>query len=125
MKKTRNQILGITETKNTGTGDSIIRNDNILFDSGVKQKQRAQAGVGCLILKYNADYLKCWEFVSERIIKVGTDISKDNYIEFIICYGSSENKTIGNRNKFWNDLQQTLDNCKKKYYYFGRYNCQS
>lgn len=116
------RILAITETKRKGEGVKELEGGNIMLYKGVSAQEVAAAGVGCLISREIKEHIASWEFVSERImlVNVKTEIARS----FIVAYGPNENERKETKDRFWRDLQSTVDIAENEVHILGDFNAR-
>lgn len=89
VNKIKNDVWLVKGCK---TGE--LHNGHFMILSGIKQEERAQAGVGCIIRKEEVKYLKKWEYISERILKIEFELEDKDIINMIILYGPNEDQRV-------------------------------
>lgn len=115
-------ILAITETKKKGKHVMELDNGHILILSGVNNEERARGGVGCLIEKNMKTYLKKWDCISERILVVQFEVEKQEKLNILILYGPNEDEKAANKDKFWEEVTEIVDDIKGKIVILGDLN---
>lgn len=111
QKKSNVNLMVLTETKKKGNGREIM-DEYIHIWSGVNKAERAKAGVSILIRKTVEKFIKNYTFVSERIITM--TISAYGYKTTVIgVYGPNDDSDQETKDKFWRDLENTLDETKR------------
>ena len=115
-------ILAITETKKKGRTSMEQRDGHLLILSGVKVEERAQAGVGCLIERNIVEFVKKWEFYSERILKLEIETDKKQEINITIIYGPNEDDRAAVKDEFWAEVTEIVDNAKDRTIILGDLN---
>lgn len=89
------QLTGLTETKEKRKGPITLKNEHVIWYSGVDIKDRATAEVGCLIHRNIISSVYKCDHHSERIIFLELRSSPQKYIEtIIIAYGLNEDDKI-------------------------------
>ena len=74
MRKTKVKILAVTEIKKKGQGIEGLDDGFVLIYSGVPKRERARAGVACVVHTAMKAKLKSWNFVSKRILTVQIEL---------------------------------------------------
>ena len=77
MRKYKVDVLGVSETKRKGNGESVMEHGYILRYSGVPKNARATNGVGVLITEELDKKVNSWEPLSSRIIRVDIDVEEN------------------------------------------------
>lgn len=113
FEKAKLQILAITETKKKGTGMTKTKEGHIMIYSGVDVKERAAAGVACMIHKYWEERIVKYIGHSERILSVLL-AEKENKetTTVIIAYGPNEDELAEKKEKFWEQLNDITEEAK-------------
>lgn len=115
-------VLGITETKKKGKGMEQLEG-HIHIYSGVEQRERARAGVGCIIRKDIKEAIIDWTGHTERILTTTLEI-KGKRITFIISYGPDEDEITKEKDKFWEELQMIYEAQEEPIYLIGDLNAR-
>ena len=112
VKRLSMDIVVLTETKKKGRGSEDL-NGYIHFYSGVRKEMRAKAGVSILINKHLARGVRNWEQVDERLIKVEM-LVRGYDVTIIGAYAPNEDSTIEEKDDFYSNLSQVLDNTRRR-----------
>lgn len=115
-------ILGVTETKKKGKGETVLKGGHVLLYSGVDGKERAREGVGCIIEKKNLKYLKKWTGITERILKVTLEIEKHIETTIVVAYGPNEDEVANVKDNFWEQLTEISEEAKNRLIIVGDLN---
>ena len=94
MKKYRLSVLGVSETHLKECGEKEF-DDTVMVYSGVTAG-RAKGGVAVIIAGEMKDYLKEWQCVSERLVKVQIRFEK-RWTTFIQVYAPTEDSEEGRK----------------------------
>jgi hypothetical protein len=115
------EILVVAETKRKGAGTVEMENGHLLVWSGVGERERAQAGVGCVLHRNIKKNLSRWEAVSERILTV--ELTVERQMRTVIAiYGPNETESAENKDKFWEMLNVAVEIAKGSIYIVGDVN---
>ena len=96
----------ITETKKKGQGSENLGHYDHFF-SGVPKQKRAQQGVSILIRKKFRKYIKTWEAINSRIIKMNLDIW--GYRMTILgIYGVNDDATVKIKDDFYEQINDEI-----------------
>lgn len=121
FEKANLDILVVTETKKKGKGILELENGHILIWSGVKEDQRAAAGVGCILHNDAKNQISKWEAISERILTV--ELKYKTHTKTIIAvYGPNEDEKADKKDSFWEELTLIMETIKGKIYVAGDFN---
>lgn len=83
---------------------------------------RAAAGVACLIHKDLKHAIQQWKGWSERILTLHLNESNIDEMTIIAIYGSNEDHTMGNGDKFWKELSGITESSEGKVILAGDFN---
>lgn len=111
-EKNNISILAITETKRKGQHETYLGNGHMMILSGVPNKERAAGGVGCIINRDLTGYVKAWECISERILKIEIEPDKENKQNILILYGPNEDATTTTKEEFWENVTEVIEDTK-------------
>lgn len=101
-------IIGLSETKRNGIGETLDKNGNLLLYSGMpSEDDRHMRGVGIYIRKIFAKSLLSWKAISERII-IARFKSKYKNMTLVQCYAPTEDSDITYKENFYSQLDGTL-----------------
>lgn len=103
-------ILVTSEMKKKGNGCDNI-DGTLLFWSGVGKDQRAKAGIGILIKKQLKNYIKSWEPINERLIKIELEMYGRDIV-IIGVYGPNDDSQIQDKEKFIDCLSENIQKIK-------------
>ncbi|PSN46792.1 hypothetical protein C0J52_19145 [Blattella germanica] len=103
-------IAAITETKKKLQGSLELQNYLMIY-GGVKQEQRASAGVAIWIHKRLKNRIHSYTFINERIIMLRIKIDR-GYVSILSLYAPEEGKTQ-NTIEFYNELQKIINKLNK------------
>lgn len=106
LKWLKMDLTVITETKRKGQGSESL-GEYDCFDNGVPKDTRAKTGVSIIIHRKWRKYIKSWEAVNERIIKVNLDIF-GHKITILGIYGINENGSVSEKNVFFQELNDQI-----------------
>ncbi|PSN47766.1 Craniofacial development protein 2, partial [Blattella germanica] len=110
ISKTNIEILTIQEIRWSGEG-TISKDKYTLFYSGNKDKA-GQAGTGFLVNKKLKDHISGFIPINERLCKLRYR-GKYNNVTLINSYAPTEEKNDDDKEKFYDDLQKTIDEVPK------------
>lgn len=123
LENTNIEIVAITETKKKGKGNQILQNGDLLVYSGVEEKERAKAGVACLIKQSKIPEIRKWKSINERILTL--EVGKGKSLRtIVVVYGPDENESKNEKDKFWYILQETYENKRGKLIMAGDFNAR-
>ncbi|KAK9687424.1 hypothetical protein QE152_g36286 [Popillia japonica] len=104
----------------TGTQTVDITCHRQKQDSGVKNTERARAGVAILINKEEDSRISNWKYISQRLIKLDMRALEGDKLSIIVAYGPTESDKKEEKDHFWKELQNELDGAEpKKLYYWA------
>lgn len=98
LTKFRVDVCALTETKKKGMGMEI-RGDYVHIYSGVPKEKRAKAGISIAIHKRYKMFIKDWESVNERIIKVRIQVFNRN-LQVIGIYAPTDDSNQAIKDDF-------------------------
>lgn len=109
MIKADIDYLGITETKRKGKGLERIHRGYWLYAVGVEQGVHAQAGVGFIVREDRINNITEVKYKNERVMKINMKLGKQP-ITILVVYGPNEDEDVETKNKFYEELQEEVDN---------------
>lgn len=121
MQKMGIEILGLTETKKKGMGFEKLVKDYYIYWSGVEETEWAQAGVAFIIHENKLADVRNERYVNERILAIDLEINKEPYT-LIVSYGPNEDEKVENKQKFFDALQNEVDNTNNNLIIMGDLN---
>lgn len=106
IERMKLDVCVLTETKKKGKGNEQI-GKYIHFYSGVNKTQRAKRGVSIVVHQKLKNYIKEWEELDERIIKL--ELQKGGHkIVIIGVYAPTDDSDVEVKEEFFNKLTQVL-----------------
>ena len=125
ISKLKIDIATLTETKKKGNGSELL-GDYIHLYSGVNKEKRAKAGVSVLISKKLKNYIKNWEAINERILKVEINL-KGFDVVIIAVYAPSNDELVMVKDEHQQELTKILDNLgnRKEVIILGDFNART
>lgn len=114
--------MGITETKGKGKGEKVVSNGHIMLYSGVEHKERARAGVSCVVHHKNAKYIRKWNAINERILKIEIEMEKGKNTTIIVVYAPNEDDSVKNKEDFWDTMAEEIEDNKGRVLIIGDLN---
>ena len=106
VKKYKIDILGITETKKKGQGVEDLGSHKLIYSGVIGE--RARAGVALLVRNEVFEKLD-FNVISERLLESNSEF-EHKHIKIIVAYGPNEDASKEDKETFYNDLQQVVDN---------------
>lgn len=106
VKKYKIDILGITETKKKGQGVEDLGSHKLIYSGVIGE--RARAGVALLVRNEVFEKLD-FNVISERLLESNLEF-EHKHIKIIVAYGPNEDASKEDKETFYNDLQQVVDN---------------
>jgi len=105
-------ILGLNETRWSGSGKHCTPQGGILLYSGKPMKDKHESGVRILMSPKAHKSLTEWKPISDRIImaRFSTKLRK---LVLIQCYAPTEQATTDEKDAFHETLENTLRNAKR------------
>ncbi|CAG5117139.1 unnamed protein product, partial [Candidula unifasciata] len=115
MKHYRISILGLCETRWTGTGKSILNSgETILFSGHTEENSPHSEGVALMLSKEADRALIEWEAVSPRIVRASFRTVKQKVnMSVIQCYALTNDKDAFVKEEFYMQLQNIINNERK------------
>lgn len=117
-------ILALTETKKKGNGVLEFEGEHMFIYSGVSNENRAKGGVGCLICKEFTKYVRKWRSISNRILTVELEFTEKTRMTIIVTYGPNEDEKTDIKDKFWEELNEVVDEATGELYILGDLNAR-
>lgn len=111
----------IAETKKKGKGKIELDNGHLLLWSVVDEKERANAGIGCILHRDIKETVNKWVAVSERIMTIELK-NKTSMKTIIAVYGPDEDEKAEKKEKFWDDLNETMETTRGNIFVAGDFN---
>ncbi|KAK9745013.1 hypothetical protein QE152_g7322 [Popillia japonica] len=99
-----------------------MNNGDIMIYSGVKNTERARAGVALLINKEAESRISNWKYISERLIKLDMRTLEGDKLSIIVAYGPIESDKKEEKDHFWEELQDEVDGAEPKIILLGDFN---
>lgn len=121
FERARLEILVVAETKKKGKGKIEMDNGHLLLWSGVDEKERANAGIGCILHRDIKETVNKWVAVSERIMSIELK-NKTSMKTVIAVYGPDEDEKAEKKEKFWDDLNKTMETTRGNIFIAGDFN---
>lgn len=112
MEKAKIAICALSETKKKGKG-MCQYGKYILIYSGCSVHERAKEGGGVVLTREHMENLIDLKYVSARILLVKLEMH-DLPLNLISIYAPEANKPLHERQKFYDDLQETINQIDKK-----------
>lgn len=123
FERAKLEILVIPETKRKDKGMIELDKEHLLIWSGVDNKERAQAGIGCMLHKDIKDTLYKWEAISERVLVI--EMRRKTMTGTVIAvYGPDEGESVVKKEKFWEDLNAGMEMARGRTYIAGDFNAR-
>ncbi|CAH1159917.1 unnamed protein product [Phaedon cochleariae] len=107
-------LLAVTETKKKGKGLLKTDAEHLFIYSGVQERNRASAGVGCIIHRKLSQQVHEWKGWSERILSIEIKDNEEHIKTIIIVYGPNEDDKAQTKDTFWEDLTIITEEAKGK-----------
>jgi hypothetical protein len=101
-------VVVLTETKKKGAGSETLGNYIHLY-SRVKKYERAKRGVSVLINKKWKGFIKNWEFIDEKMLKLDMNIWRYKLTIIGIYVPNEDNKTTV-KDEFFANLNEEIIN---------------
>lgn len=105
------QILGLSETKKVDQGTIKLTDKYTLYYSGVQKGMRAKEGVGIILNKEINERVVKYETINSRIIKISILLYET--INILQIYAPVEGEDEDITNKFYEELQSTIDETRE------------
>ena len=113
MKKYNLKILGLSETRWTGSGRTQLLSENTIIHSGQNEGQPHTHGVALLMTPEATRALLFWDPMSPRILTARFN-SKSRKVTIIQCYASTNVAAIEEKDKFYQQIQAAIDKTPKR-----------
>ena len=113
MQRYKLKILGLCETRWTGTGRTRLTSGDTMFYSGYEEGQPHMHGVALLTTPEATRALLSWESVSPRIITARFNF-RGRKVEVLQCYAPTNTSSLGSREEFYEQIQATIDKIPKR-----------
>lgn len=106
LEKYQMDVVVLTETKKKGDGNEEI-GSYIHFYSGVPKCRRAKAGVSIVLHKKLRKYIRNWEEVDERIMKMELEMRGHNIV-IVGVYAPTDDALVNIKDDFDHKLTRLL-----------------
>ena len=113
MHRYQLKILGLCETRWTGTGRTSLADGNTIIYSGNEEGQPHTHGVALLMTSETTRELLSWEPISPRILTARFN-SKGRKVTFIQCYAPTNITDIEDKVDFYEQLQSAINKVPKR-----------
>lgn len=117
-------FIAVTETKKKGIGTKVIGNGHLLIYGGVLETENASGGVACLVRKDIVDKIHNWEYINQRLLKILIERERNDILTIVIVYAPNEDAKAEEKNKFWLQLQETIQDYTGKLIILGDFNAR-
>ena len=107
------KILGLCETRWTGTGRTRLTSGDTIFYSGYEEGQQHTHGVALLLTPEATRALLSWEPVSPRIITARFN-SRGRKVTILQCYAPKNTSALERKEEFYEQIQATMDKIPKR-----------
>jgi flagellum-specific peptidoglycan hydrolase FlgJ len=117
MKRYRINILGLSETHWTGSGQLRLATGDIILFSGHTEVDAVHSqGVAIMLPKKSQKALVSWEAISSRIITASfTTKHKGTRMNIIQVYAPTNDAEQSSKDEFYNSLQEILEHLSRKH----------
>ena len=113
MKKYNLKILGLSETRWTGSGRTQLLSGDTIIRSGQNESQPHTHGVPLLMTPEATRALLSWEPMSPRILTARFN-SKGRKVTIIQCYAPTNVAAISEKDEFYQQIQATINKTPKR-----------
>ena len=113
MQRYNLKILGLCETRWTGTGRTRLTSGDTIFYSGYEEGQPHMHGVALLMSPEATRALLSWEPVSPRIITARFN-SRGRKVTILQCYAPTNTSSLESKEEFYEQIQATMDKIPKR-----------
>ena len=113
MKRYNLKILGLCETRWTGTRRTRLTSGDKIFNSGYEEGQPHMHGVALLMTPEATRALLSWEPVSPRIITARFN-SRGRKVTILQCYAPTNTSSLESKEEFYEQIQATMDKIPKR-----------
>ena len=113
MQRYNLKILGLFETRWTGTGRTRWTSGYTVFYSGYEEGQPPMHGVTLLMTLGATRALLSWEPVSPRIITARFN-SRGRKVTILQCYAPTNTSSLKRKEKFYEQIQATMAKIPKR-----------
>ena len=107
------KILGLCETRWTGTGRTRLTSGDTIIYSGQEEGQPHMHGVALLMTPEATRTLLSWEPVSPRILTARFN-SKGRKATILQCYAPTNAADVADKEEFYDQLQAIMDKIPKR-----------
>lgn len=112
MEKYKLAILGVSETKKKGSGQTNLDKGYVMRYSGVSRKVRAKEGVAIIMSEEVESKVIEWEPISSRLITV--DVKLEERITLVQVYAPTEDRQKVDKEQFYAQLQGVVDKARER-----------
>ena len=113
MKRYNLKILGLSQTRWTGSGRTQLLSGDTIIHSGQNEAQTQTHGVALLMTPEAKRALLSWEPMSPRILTARFN-SKGRKVTIIQCYAPTNLAAIEEKDEFSHQIQAALDKTLKR-----------
>ena len=113
MQRYNLKILGLCETRWTGTGRTRLTSGDTIFYYGYEEGQPHMHGVALLMTPEATRAFLSWEPVSPRIITARFN-SRGRKVTTLQCYAPTNTSSLESKEEFYEQIQATMDKIPKR-----------
>ena len=113
MQRYNRKILGLCETRWTGTGRTRLTSGDTIFYSGYEEGQPHMHGLALLMTPEATRALLSWEPVSPRII-TARFYSRGRKVTILQCYALTNISSLQSKEDFYEQTQATMEKYQRE-----------
>lgn len=124
LKKIMHRYWLSLKPRRKGKMNMKIDGGHLMIRSGVNKDSRPKGGLGCTIKSVVVKYIIGCECILERVLKIELKVEHQEKLSILVLYGPNEDDTVSNKDNFWKEVSEAVDDLKGKLMVLGDLNIE-